>query len=260
MSRPSVTVEAFSPQEGTLANNPVLFLTKVFVYFLQNLFRDMPRESGMHWEPEEETTQIIITSQKPRLESIEKTPHITCILGAGRMSGITLDQMLSTSMKTGSRTHTDLMPFTMSYHCQAKEGLVASNIAWQAGYHTNILRRIIMKGGGIHHVSPSWDMSAESPPTAYTGPLANVELVSVVVTIPFYWQPQWNITEPAHLWRRLRVQLSVLEGRSYFTRAQREGIREPHLLGVPVRTVQLDEPRKVAFTQIVLETSLEEKE
>ena len=44
----------FDPTDPSFASDPMLHLTRVFVYFLQNLFRDFPEGCGMHWRPEQE--------------------------------------------------------------------------------------------------------------------------------------------------------------------------------------------------------------
>jgi len=193
----SSTLKVFDPLEKSLAADPMTQLTRTFVYFLQNTFRDFPEGCGMKWSPEEENTEMMITAEKPRLEAIEKLPHIVCILGAAQWSNVSLDQFQRSNAHTGARTHTDLMPMSVSYHCQAKEGLHARRIAWNASLYTNTFRRVIQRYGKLHHVAPSHQISAESPASAYVGQLTNEELVSVTVTVPFYWQPQWTITDIA---------------------------------------------------------------
>jgi len=143
----------------------------------------------------------------------------------------------------------------MAYHCQAADGITARRIAWISSWMTIALRRMIHKAGGIHHIDPRQEIGPESPPTAFTGPTAKTELVSVVVTVPFYWQFQWRITEPAALWRRLRVELSVLE----HPPLSRFSIEQLYTSdGKPVgREVTKNEPTE-ALRQVVLESSLDE--
>lgn len=254
MPKTSVTSKRFSPLDGSMADDPMLFLTRLFVYFLQNLFRTYPEGCGMRWHPDEETTEIVITAEKPTQEAIEKRPHITCVLGSSRWAGVGLDQHVTTRMSDSQRTHMDLIPSTMSYHCAAKEGLVARRIAWNCSFYTNVLRRVLMKSGQLHHVDVKHEISGETPPTALTGPLANHELVAVVTTVPFYWQPKWTITDPATLWRNLRVELTVNKIRSFHVASEfisprwaRGGVWPPER-----------EEAEEAFSQVLSETSLEE--
>lgn len=235
-------------------------VTRVFVYFLQNLFRDFPEGYGMKWRPEEENTELLITAEKPRLEAIEKTPHITCVLGSSQYANTSLDQLQAVRASDGRRSHTDLIPATMAYHCQAKEGLVARRIAWNAAKYTNVFRRIIMREGGFHHVSPGISISAETGPTAYTGPVSETDLVSVVVTVPFYWQDGWLITRPASLFRRLKLTLSVRETEAMYSAGRSAKVNGVRVKGVPVSAVSAPIDRQVAITQVVLEDNFVEEE
>jgi hypothetical protein len=209
----AVTPKTTDPKASSLAYRPRLWLSEVFVYFLQNLFRDVaPAGSGFHWAPDAldatENTEIIITAEKPKLDAIGKTPHVVCVLGAARWSGIGLDQLQKLQFATGKRTHTDLIPCTVTYHCQAKEGLVAGDLAWLCSFYTNAYRRAIMKGGGLHHVGVQHEISSESPASAYSGPLVNSEIVSVKVTVPFFWQPQWTATpQGVSLFNKMKMHL-----------------------------------------------------
>lgn len=250
MSRPSVSNTPFAPLDGTLANDPSVYLPRLFVYFLQNLFRDFPPGCGMKWMPNEETTELVISAEKPKLETLEKLPSITCVLGAGQMNNMGFDQMQLMSFGQAWRRHTDLMAMTMSYHCQAKDGIMAHRVAWNAGYYTNVLRRILMRVGKLHHIAPNWGIGAESPATAYSGPTSNVEIVSVVVTIPFYWQPQWHITEPAELLKKMDATLKVNEVQPIYHASRVNALRPPRVMGRPVNTVPIG-PAKVSFVQRV---------
>jgi hypothetical protein len=199
----------FDPIQPGFQSDPMLHVQRVFVYFLQNLFRDFPEGCGMRWRPEQEDSEIIITAEKPTLDTVGKLPHIVCVLGSGRWANMALDQFRESRVSDGRRIHTDLIPMTIAYHCMAKEGVVARRIAWYASLYTNVFRRVIMRGGQLHQVSPAHEFSAESGPSAYTGPTAEVEIIAVVVTVPFYWQAQWRITKPAELWRNLKMEFEL---------------------------------------------------
>lgn len=258
-NNPDVTTPVFAPlDEPGLDNDPFTHLTRVFVYFLQNLFRDFPAGYGMRWSPNEEMTELVISAEKPRLDAIGRSPHITCVLGAARWANVSLDQFLTHRASDGRRTHMDLLPCTMAYHCQAKEGLVARRIAWNASKYTNVFRRLIMRGGGLHHVAPNHEIGAESGPSVYTGPTSEEEIVSVVVTVPFYWQDGWRITKPAHLWRKLRMTFEVEKSRFIYSAGRTNLIRRPTVKGVPVISAPIEQ--EIAFTQVVLESNYGEEE
>ena len=206
----SATVHKFSPLTPSLAEDPPTQLQRIFVYFLQALFEhDEFRRTGMWWNTKEDVTEMIITAEKPRLEALEKRPHITVILGAQKWGNLGHDQMQSRKMAVEERTHTDLISSNMTFHCQGKEGNHCRRVAWYVSYYINIFRRMIMRQGQLHEVSPDHMISAESPPTAFLGKIASEELVSVVVTVPFYWQPQWFIREPREQLEKIESTLRV---------------------------------------------------
>jgi hypothetical protein len=255
----SVSTRPFTPiDEPGLDNDPMTQLTRIFVYFLQNLFREFPEGYGMKWSPNEETSEVIITNEKPRLAAIEKLPHITCVLGSMQWANTSLDQFQGSRMSDGRRSHTDLVPSTMAYHCQAKHGLVARRIAWNASKYTNVFVRLIQRGGGLHHIARNHTIGPETAPTAFTGPTTETELVSVVVTVPFYWQDGWRITGPANLFRGFRVELDVKKGLPLYSAGRSSHINPPRVGGVPVTSVPLE--RETAFKQVVLESNYEEEE
>ena len=235
-----------------LDNDPMTHLTRLFVYFLQNLYRDFPEGCGMKWKPDEETSELIITSEKPELEAIESIPHITCVLGSGRFNGLGLDQLQAQRMSDGQRTHTDLMPMSFTYHCQAREGMVARRIAWNSSFYTVMLRRIIMRIGGLHQVAVQHTISPEGPLTQFTGPKSENTIVEVQVNVPFYWQPQWRISRPAEVWRRMELSMNVNEVQSHYSAGRQAKIRPPMVKGVPVTTTPIEPPEN-AFTQEVIE-------
>ncbi|NNL48210.1 MAG: hypothetical protein HKO76_07575 [Acidimicrobiia bacterium] len=251
----SVTSRPFSPiGDPGLDNDPTLHLTRVFVYFLQNLFRDFPEGCGMTWRPEEENTELIISAEKPRSDAIEKLPHITCVLGASRWTGVGIDQMQFVQSSDGQRTHTDLMPATITYHCQAKEGIVARRIAWNASLYTNVLRRFIMRVGGIFQVGTNHDISAESSASMFTGPKSSDELVAVTVQVPFYWQPQWRIRRASELWRNMKLTFHINQATRMYSAGRANALKPPRVKGVPVNTQPLDPPSE-SFVQEVRESN-----
>lgn len=257
MSR-SASIRNYTPrgefdEEPGLDNDPMYYLQRLFVYFLQNLFRDFPEGCGMRWKPDDENTEILITAEKPRLEAVEKTPHITCVLGSGRWAGMGLDQFQTHRASDGQRTHTDLMPMSMVFHCQAKEGMVARRVAWNASLWTIALRRILMRAGGLHQVQVNHTISPEGPMTQFTGPTVENELVEVTVIVPFYWQPQWRIRKASEVWRRMSISMRVNSANALYSAGRAAKLRPPMVKGVPVPGTPIQAPPEEAFVQTVNE-------
>ena len=208
----SETVKKFDPTPfgPDLTCDPFTQVLRIFTYFLQSLFEHEEfRGTGLWWNKNEEVTEMIISAEKPRLEALEKTPHMTVILGASQWANLGHDQMQTRKVEQEDRTHTDLVSSTVTYHCQGKEGLHCRRMAWYASQYTTMFRRLLMRQGGLHQVGSNHSISAESGPTAFLGKLASEELVSVVVTVPFYWQPQWRIKEPRALLEKIETSLKV---------------------------------------------------
>ena len=246
----SATIRDFVPLDPGFGEgqDPLMQCTRIFVYFLQNLFRKFPEGFGLRWTPNEESTEMLITAEKPRLSAVEKVPHIVCVLGSAQWSGLGHDQLQKLVMNTGQRTHTDLLPMTMAYHCLAREGLQARRMAWYASYHTNVFRRLLMGRGKFHHVSPNHSVSAESSPSAYVGQLGEEEIVAVVVTVPFYWQPAWTIKDPAVVLRKMELMFKVRD----------TTLRPPRIKGRPAQVVTMEDLN--AVPHVVQKTLISESE
>lgn len=254
--RGNATVRQFSPlgeDDVGLDNDPMYYLTRIFVYFLQNLYRDFPEGCGMQWNPKPENSELIITAEKPVLEEVEKRPHITCVLGGAQFSGLGLDQLQHQRASDGQRVHTDLVPMSITYHCMAKEGLQARRVAWNSSFYTIILRRIIMRVGGLFQVGVRHQISPESPASQLSGPSVDNRLVEVTVNVPFYWQPQWRIKRASEVWRRMKIQMRVKSVDGIYSAGRSNLLRPPRVKGVPVQTAPIAPPGD-AFVQSVHES------
>jgi hypothetical protein len=265
MTRGNTKVKDFTPvgtsaEDIGLDNDPMYHLTRVFVYFLQNLYRSYPEGQGMKWSPDLENSELIITGEKPKLDAVEKRPHITCVLGSGRFSGLGLDQLQAQRASDGQRTHTDLVPMNMAYYCQAKSGLHARRLAWNSSFYTIVLRRIIMRVGGLFQVGVQHDIGAERTATYIEGPPSvTTDIIEVPVNVPFYWQPQWRIKDPAEVWRRLELTMNVNGVSPMYSAGAAMALRPPMVKGKPVKTAPLPQPPKTAFTQKVKEAKFFDK-
>ena len=265
MSRGNATIKNFEPvgmgENLGLDNDPMYYLTRVFVYFLQNLYRDFPEGHGMKWRPNVETSELAITAEKPRLSAVEKRPHITCVLGSARFSGLGLDQLQTQRASDGQRTHTDLIPMTMGYYCQAKSGLHARRLAWNSSLYTIILRRIIMRAGGLFQVGVQHDIGTERVPQMMEGaPPVDTELVEVPVIVPFYWQPQWRIRRASEVWRRMVITMNVNSVTAMYSAGRAMKVRPPMVKGVVVQTAPLPTPPSTSFVQKVEESKYFDEE
>ena len=116
-----------------------------------------------------------------------------------------------------------------------------------------------MRAGGLHHVSVQHTISPEGPITQFTGPKSENTLVEVQANVPFYWQPQWRISKPSEVWRRMVISMDVNEVKARYSAGREAKIRPPMVKGVPVNTTPITPP-ETAFTQDVVETNYGEEE
>ena len=231
------------------------------MYFLQNLYRSAPEGMGAKWDPDEDATELVISDQKPVLTAVEKKPHIICVLGDCQWAGLSLDQLQAEKiMRHPSRTHTDLVSMTVAYHCQAREGLHARRLAWWSSYFTNVYRRLIMKEGHIHQVATNHRISAESSPQAYTGATPHSEIVTSIVTVPFYWQPQWRIKDiSAVVFRQVKFTMHVSKPEPIFSAGNAGRLRGARIHGKELYPLPLA-PKPSTFEQVVVDTASTDEE
>lgn len=208
-------IKPHEPLAVDLVEDPTEYIYQVFTYFLQGWFgHDNYVGTGMHWlgSPSgdivsDETTEMVITAKRPNSQETENTPHVVLIQGASQWAGLSIDQRQRIEASDGRTTHTDLVSSTISFHCMAKDGALASRIASHIAFAIVALRKVIMRGGGLFDVRPTPQISGETSPGALEPATEDTDLVSVVVVVPFYWQPQWRITNQAPMLRNMRMTL-----------------------------------------------------
>ena len=182
------TAGAVQPQG--IAEDPLLWATKLFVRFLQIVFSTFEKGS-YKWEADFETTDIVIGDQgQLRPEVWDKRPAIVCMRGPAAWSNIAMDQMKSFDFETGRRGHTDLVASSMVYNCVSREGLEAQRLAWIAGYATRALKRNLLRAG-LHRVGENVDYGTEQDGSGLADSLK--DYIYVPVSVPFFFQDSYSI-------------------------------------------------------------------
>jgi len=242
------------PSPQGFGEDPYLYFTKVYLTYLQGLFRQFPSGS-FKWSDNEEDTEIMITDQSPiPRDRIEQRPALVTSRGPAQFAGMTLDQLRSVDRRTGTREHTDLVACTMTINCIAKTGLEAQRLGWIVQRHLGIAngKRLLQKAG-IHKISDNIGCSAETPPGALVAPEPTIEMVNVCVTSPFFFQWTEKVTpldaatfEAAEVYMQANLHPLPLE--EELTKARESTIynRAPTIRGVPItgQAVSLDNPIK----------------
>ena len=235
-----------NPEPQGLGEDPFVYYTKVYLMFLQGLFKQFP--SGSYkWSDDTKSTEIVITDQAPMpLESVEYRPAIVTVRGPAQFGNISLDQLRSLDSRTGTRVHTDLIPCTMTLNCMSKTGLEAQRIAWVVMRHIRTFKRLLQRHH-IHKIGDLVSIGPETPPGILVTPEADNELVNVVVSSPFFfqWTEQVSPTD-AHVLQEIEMymqtQLSPQEATN--TKAWESNVKAkvPTIRGIPLQgeSVPLD--------------------
>jgi hypothetical protein len=226
-----------TPEPQGLGEDPLLHFTRVYLLFLQGLFKQFPSGSYM-WSDSEEDSEITITDQAPiPRDRIEHRPALVTMRGPAQFANMTLDQLRSVNARNGARVHTDLVPCTMTINCIAKQGLEAQRIGWIVMRHIRIFKRLLQRNR-IHKVGDEVSISAETAPGSLVSPESDSEAVNVVVSSPFFFQWTESITPldaplvtsiEAHMEARLQPQNTFLTKPN-----ERDFLPRPTIRGIPL--------------------------
>ncbi len=170
-----------------LGEEPLFYFTRVYLLFMQGLFKQLP-EGSYRWSDDDALTEIAITDQVPiPRDNIEQRPHVVTMRGPAQFANLTLDQMQSLNLRTGEKRRTDLVACTMSVNCIAKNGIEAQRIAWIVARHLRGLK-ILLQRAGFHKIGDEVSIGPESPPGAMVAGDSEPDWVMVTVHSPFFFQ------------------------------------------------------------------------
>lgn len=177
------------PDPQGIGEDPYLYFTKIYLTYLQGLFRQF-QPGSWKWSEDQDSTEIMITDQSPvPRDRIEERPAIITMRGPAQFAGMTLDQLQSVDRRTGTRQHTDLITCTMTLNCIAKNGLEAQRLGWIVQRHIGIANgKRLLQRYGIFKVYDNIGCSGETPPGSLVAPEPTPEMIMVVVTSPFAFQ------------------------------------------------------------------------
>lgn len=178
-----------------IGEDPDRYILSLYTQFLQALFNFMP-VGHFHWEPDDEQTEIVITTSPPlNPEVVEKAPALVVLMGPCQWQGLSIGQMLTFDQVTGKKVSTDLRSGYFVVYAVASNELVARRIAQVVEIYTRIHQPLLEGEGGFHQVGrPAPSLNAPSPPGALVN--GNPQgLVMVQVNMPFTYQWTWS-TEP----------------------------------------------------------------
>jgi len=223
------------PQPQGLGEEPLYFFTRVYLLFLQGLFKQFP-EGSYRWSDDEKLSEITITDQAPiPKDRVEQRPAIITLRGPAQWGNISLDNIEKVDARTGKRRHTDLVSCTMTLNVVAKLGLEAQRIGWIVFTNLRRFNRLLQREGGMHQVGNQVSIGNESPPGAFVQPEADSEMVMVTVQSPFFFKWSEEITPldapRAHIEAHIKAVLAPPDTTGV---RQQTVLRQPTIRGVPV--------------------------
>lgn len=182
------------PDAPGFGEEPLYWLTRVYLLFLQGLFKQFP-EGSHRWSDDERLSEISILDQAPiPKDRVEQRPALITMRGPAQFGNLSLDNMQKLDWGTGTKQRTDLVACTMTINCIAKNGVEAQRVAWIVMTKIRTFKTLLQQHGPIHKVGDEVSIGAESPPGSLVTPEADSELVLVPVYSPFFFQWTEKVT------------------------------------------------------------------
>ena len=231
MSNPSSTVHTAAELESSWLNDPLNYMVKAFIAFLQTIWETAPA-GCFHWSPDIEHTELVIAEANTiNQEVIDKRPSISVLLGPAKFNGTALDDLVSIDATNAQEVHTDLLPGTMTLNCLSRVPTEARYIAWMCARTIWNLRKLFIHESCIHEVGRNITVGAVSPAGALVQGDTEGEWHSVAVSCPFFLQwtdtvlpltKDWN-GRPIHRLNEITVRLQTRLAQSNLTHSQDAG-------------------------------------
>ena len=173
--------------------DPLYYFTRIYLLFLQGLFKQFP-EGSYRWSDDEKLSEICITDQVPiPRERIEQRPAIVVMRGPAQFGNLSLDQMRVVDPHTGMKERTDLVACTMSLNCIAKMGPEVQRIGWIVMSRLRGFKELIQRTG-MHKIGDDVSITPETPPGAMMQSEGDPEFIMVTVHSPFFFQWTERVT------------------------------------------------------------------
>jgi hypothetical protein len=185
--------------ESSWANDPLNYTIKAFAAFLQTIFEIAPRGS-FHWTPNSEDTEVVITEENPvHVESVERKPVISLVLGPTAFSGTSLDDLQFVRTTDAAETHTDLLSGNITLNCMSRVAQECRFLGWLCARTIWDLRKIFIQETCIHEVGRKIQVGAVSPAGALVQGDTEAEWHAVSVVVPLFLQ--WtDVVKPITNW------------------------------------------------------------
>lgn len=219
------------PEPQGRGEDPLFHFTRLFVSFLQGLFKQFPN-GDYKWSEDEQLSEIVITDQVPvPRDRIEQRPAIVTMRGPVQFGNMSLDQVRNVDARNGMKERTDLVACTMSLNCIAKQGLEAQRLGWLVMSSIRNFKTLLQRGG-LHKVGDEVSVGPESTPGTMVSPEPDPEMVMVTVQAPcfFQWTVQMTPLDAVNL-REIEMHMNV---QPILVKTE---LRPPTVRGMPISTL-----------------------
>jgi hypothetical protein len=240
-------------------------MIRAFVAFLQTIYEEA--EPGhLHWSSQFEESEIVITEENPvHIDSLEQKPAISVIMGSTRFNGTAMDDLQGIDFATGTETHTDMLPGTMSLNCISRVRQESRFMAWVCARTIWNLRKLFIKETHIHEVGRNITITPTTPAGALVQGDNTTEWVSTSVMCPYFLQWRDQVTPLKHDWSgrpvallkniEMRLQTRMGIAQPNLTHTQNVGMRRwGEEAGPQLRSPQL-RGRQVGIDSVPLDTT-----
>lgn len=180
--------------ENSFRHGPLEQLRTLYAGFCQGLFAAAPLDSGFHWTPHPDQTQIVISDESPiHVENIGSRPAITFTRGPVQSYSLGQDDMLSYNQETGQKKKSILVPGTMSINCCSRNDLESEFLAFLVAEQLWLHRELLMQAG-MFEVGRQFVVGAISPAGSLVAGDGADEFFVTTISSPFQFQRTGSVT------------------------------------------------------------------
>lgn len=182
------------PAEGW-GEDPLQQITKRFIKLAQIFFGVMPK-GGFHWDAIQKESEIFISDQKSvNQELLVARPALLFHRGNINTVDIAIRNIQSGDAVNSEHSFSDLMPGVMTVNCIAREGVVATRLAWTLFNFIRRFNNYFIIGTPIHDMGKHMSIGAESEPGALIAGDSQPNATLVVLSAPYSFQDSWKISD-----------------------------------------------------------------
>ncbi len=165
------------------------YYTMLFIAFLQGIFKEN-EEGQFKWSPDLEKTEILISDQDTILPD-KYLPRIVTVRGPSAPLILYFNDENERNHQTGTEKRTQIIQSSITFHCIAKTGIEAQQLADNIYRSINIYYKTLQQWG-LHKIMRNPQISPETPANSVFSPEVISEGRLVMITYTFFYR--WTYT------------------------------------------------------------------